>query len=248
MLRDRALTEAYYGHYSSYRNLSARARELAARENALPEVAWYTGEEALTEAEAGNPTQSLQSAEKGLKEPQHRVTTPILALALARAGQTTRAQQLADSIDKASPVATVVQNYLLPTIQAAIQIHGKDPAEAIKILERTRKYEFAVTQSFSDLYPAYIRGLAYLQMGDGPLARIEFQKLLDHPGFIGHDVIGALSHLQLARALKLSGDIAGARKSYEDFLDLWKSADRDIPIYRQAKAEYAELSTFHGTR
>jgi hypothetical protein len=77
---------------------------------------------------------------------------------------------------------------------------------------------------------------------------MEFQKLIDHPGFIGHDVIGVLSHLQLSRALKVCGDAAAARKSYEDFLDLWKNADPDIPIYRQAKAEYAELSSLHGTR
>jgi hypothetical protein len=155
---------------------------------------------------------------------------------------------LADSINKTAPVGTVVQNYLLPTIQAAIKIHAKEPAEAVKILERTRKYEFAVTVSFCDLYPAYIRGLAYLQMGEGPLAKMEFQKLLDHPGFMGHNVIGVLSRLQLARALKVSGDAAAARKSYEAFLGLWKSADPDIPIYRQAKAEYAELSPLHGTR
>lgn len=241
MLRDRAVTEAYYGHYSNYRNLSARARELAAQENALPDVAWYPSEEALAEAEAGNLTQALQLAQKTLKEPPRRATTRILALALARAGQTTRAQELADSINKTSPVDTLVQNYLLPTIRAAIKIHAKDPAEAIMILERTRKYEFAVTPSFCDLYPAYIRGLAYLQIGEGHLAKMEFQKLLDHPGFVGHDVIGALSHLQLARALKVSGDAAAARKSYEDFLSLWKSADPDIPIYQQAKAEYSEL-------
>ena len=78
-------------------------------------------------------------------------------------------------------------------------------------------------------------------MGDGTLAKMEFQKLLEHPGFVGANVIGALSRLQLARALKLSGDAATARKAYEDFLDLWKNADPDIPIYRQAKAEYSEL-------
>ena len=69
----------------------------------------------------------------------------------------------------------------------------------------------------------------------------EFQKILDHPGLVGIDVIGALAHLQLARAQKMMGDLAAARKSYEDFLNLWKTADSDIPIYRQAKAEYASL-------
>jgi hypothetical protein len=85
-------------------------------------------------------------------------------------------------------------------------------------------------------------------MGEGSLARIEFQKLLDHPGLVEENVIGALSHLQLARAIRLSGDTAAARKAYEDFLTLWKNADADIPIYRQAKAEYARLSPRHATR
>jgi tetratricopeptide (TPR) repeat protein len=202
----------------------------------------------LEEAEAGNLTQALQLAEKVLKEPQYRSTRPTLALAFARTGQTARAQELADSIDKTAPLDTLVQNYLLPTIQAAIKIHAKEPAEAIRILERTTKYDFADPESFAYLYPSYIRGMAYLQMGDGPLARKEFQKLLDHPGFVRTNVIGALSHLQLARALKLSDDAAAARKSYEDFLSLWKKADPDVPIYRQAKAEYAGLSPLHATR
>jgi tetratricopeptide (TPR) repeat protein len=248
LLYDRAMTEAYYGHYSNYRKLSARARELAAQENALPDVARYTSDDALHEAEVGNPAQALQLAETGLKEPQYRATQPMLALAFARAGETTRAQELANSINKTAPVGTVVQNYLLPAIQAAIKIHSKDPGAAIKILERTKKYEFAVMDSFGDLYPAYIRGLAYLQIGEGLLAKMEFQRLLDHPGLVGTNVIGALSHLQLARALKSSGDAAAAIKSYEDFLGLWKDADPDIPIYQQAKAEYAELSPLHGTR
>jgi hypothetical protein len=195
----------------------------------------------VTEAEAGNLSQALPLAEQGLKEPQYRATQPMLALALARAGQTMRAQELADSINKTAPLDTVVQNYLLPAIQAAIKIHARDPVEAVRILERTKKYELSVSDFFGDLYPAYIRGLAYLQIGEGPLAKMEFQKLLDHPGLVGHDVIGALSHLQLARALKVSADPAGARKAYEEFLGLWKTADPDIPILRQAKTEYARL-------
>jgi Tfp pilus assembly protein PilF len=93
-----------------------------------------------------------------------------------------------------------------------------------------------------------MRGLAYLQLGEPSLAKIEFQKLLDHPGLVEGNVIGALSHLQLARALRLSGDTAAARKAYEEFLTLWKTADADIPIYRQAKAEYARLSPLRAAR
>jgi tetratricopeptide (TPR) repeat protein len=104
------------------------------------------------------------------------------------------------------------------------------------------KYDLASPTGFNSLYPAYIRGLAYLQMGDGRKAVAEFRKLLDHPGIVGREVIGALSRLQLARAQKMMGDEAAALQSYEDFLALWKDADPDIPIYQQAKVEYARLS------
>jgi tetratricopeptide (TPR) repeat protein len=247
MLYQRASTEAYHGHYSNYRYLSARARELAINENTLYQGSWITSRAALTEAEAGNVAQAVQLAEKGVNGTQYRAIQLILALAFARVGRTTRAHELADSINKAAPVDTLVQNYFLPAIRAAIQLHAENPAEAIKLLERTKQYDFAYPDSFRDLYPAYIRGLAYLQIGEGSLARIEFEKLLDHPGFVGTNVIGALSHLQLARALKLSGDAAAARKSYEDFLSLWKNADPDIPIYQQAKSEYSQLSSRHAT-
>jgi eukaryotic-like serine/threonine-protein kinase len=248
MLYQRALTEAYYGHYRNFRYLSARAKELAIKENILFESSWITNDEALTEAEAGNLPQALDLAEQGLKGPQYRTRRPILALAFARAGQISRAQELTDSINKAAPLDTMVQNYLLPTIRAAIRIDAKDPAEAIKILEQTRLYDFAYGESFRYLYPSYVRGLAYLQFGEWSLAEIEFQRLLDHPGIVGLSVIGALSRLQLARARKLSGDAAAAGKEYEDFLSLWRTADPDIPIYQQAKAEYARLSSFHAGR
>ena len=95
--------------------------------------------------------------------------------------------------------------------------------------------------SFNGLYPAYIRGLAYLQLGEGRLAAAEFQKLVDHMGLVGIDVIGALAHLQIARAQKMMGDEASARKWYADFLNLWKDADPDIPILKEARAEFARL-------
>ena len=139
------------------------------------------------------------------------------------------------------PLDTLVQNYSLPTIRAAMKLNANDPAGAIAALQPSLKYELSFNLSFNGLYPAYIRGLAYLQLGQGRLAAAEFQKLVDHRGLVGTDVIGALAHLQIARAQKMMGDGAAARKSYETFLDLWKNADPDIPIYRQAKAEFAKL-------
>jgi hypothetical protein len=195
LLYDRAMTEAYRGHYTNDRMLLARVSGLAAEENDLPSVNSYLSDGALIEAEAGNLPQALQLVEQELKGPQQRATRPRLALALARSGQAARARELGDSLSKTAPVSTIFQNYYLPTIQAAIAMDAKEPAEAIRILERTKQYDFAYPESFAYLYPADIRGLAYLQLGEGPRAKTEFQKLLDHPGFVGANVIGALSRL-----------------------------------------------------
>jgi tetratricopeptide (TPR) repeat protein len=197
---------------------------------------------ALREAEIGDSAQAKQEAAKALKKVQNRGDQLALALVFARAADIAEAQKLADALSHDSPSDTVVQYYCLPAIRAAISLHENDPAGAVEILRPTVKYDLAYpADSFNSLYPAYIRGLAYLQMGEGRTAAAEFQKLLDHPGLVGTDILGALSYLQLARAQKMMGDQSAARKSYEDFLTLWKDADSDIPIYRQAKAEYARL-------
>ena len=248
----RGLTEAYDGHYGAYRKLSKQAREMAANDAAFVWIPSYdTGDafnidDALEEAAVGNlpRARALLSAESGQIKLQNRVNQVILALACAFAGETAQAQDLANAIDQRAPVNTVVQHYFLPAIRAALELDAKDPAQAIKILEGTRRYDLAAPfGSFINLYPTYIRGLAYLQNHQGALAQMEFQKILDHPGLTGIDVIEPLSRLQLARALQLNGDTAAARKSYQDFLDLWKGADPDLPIYRQAKAEYALISS-----
>ena len=140
-----------------------------------------------------------------------------------------------------SPLDTLVQNYNLPTIRAAMKLSANDPDGAIAALQPSLKYELSMNFSFNGVYPAYIRGFAYLQLGEGRLAAAEFQKLLDHKGLVGTDVIGVLAHLQIARAQKMMGDEASARKSYEDFLARWKDAEPDIPILIAAKSEYAKL-------
>jgi len=163
--------------------------------------------------------------------------------AIPLSAHSVQAQKLVDTLSQSFPLDTVVQNHCLPTIRAAMKLHENEPAAAVEILRPTVKYDFADADSFNSLYPAYIRGLAYLQMGEGRLAAAEFQKLLDHPGRVEREITGALSHLQLARAQRTMGNQAAARKSYEGFLALWKDADSDIPIYQQAKTEYAKLRT-----
>jgi eukaryotic-like serine/threonine-protein kinase len=230
--------EAYHGHFRSARVLMRQAIDSDRNAGTRPNDRLN---EARTEAEVGNVGEAKRLATQALDRTQNRDRQLLLALVLARAGDVELAEQLAASLDGAFPLDTSIQHYCLPTIRAAIKLQANDPAGAVDILRRTEKYELADQDSFSVLYPAYIRGLAYLQMHAGRLAATEFEKLLAHPGLVGTAVTGALSRVQLARAQRMMGDAAAARKSYEDFFTLWKDADSDIPIYHQAKAEYVGL-------
>ena len=200
---------------------------------------------ALEEATLGNVEEVRRAAKNALASGRTRSSELTLALAFALAGDSAQAQELADPINRKYPHATLIQNYCLPAIRAAIQLHANNPVAVVETLRPALPYDLATPPDFNDLYPAYIRGLAYLQMKDGRNAAIEFQKLLDHPGIIGRDVIGALDLLQMARAQRLKGDEVAAREYYERFLDLWKNADPDIPIYRKAKAEEDEIKSVH---
>jgi len=202
--------------------------------------AWVT-RSALENAEVGRVVQARRYESEADKRKIDRDAKLVLALALARSGQTEEAGKLADQISAERPEDTLVQHYLTPTIRAAIKLQQHDPAAAIDLLRGTAKYDLAFTDSFDFVYPAYIRGLAYLKLGDGKSAAAQFQKMIDNRGLTLRHVIGPLAWLQLGRAQKMMGDEAAARKSYETFLDLWKNADADIPIYLEAKAEYARL-------
>jgi eukaryotic-like serine/threonine-protein kinase len=133
-----------------------------------------------------------------------------------------------------------LNGYWLPTIRAAIALDGKHPEKAMELLKVALAYELGEPSPGAEvggtLYPAYVRGEAYLAAGQGQQAAAEFQKLIDHPGIVQNFVLGALAHLQLGRARALSGDKEGARKNYQDFFALWKDADPDIPILKEAKA------------
>jgi serine/threonine protein kinase/tetratricopeptide (TPR) repeat protein len=241
LLFARPSVETYYGHFREARGLMKQGIALERKAGSWRPTSEYDSFHALREAEVGNSARAQQGAAKALASTPNRDSQLLLALAFARAGDSEQAQKISDALSQDFPLDTVVQNYSLPTIRAAMKLGENDPAAAVEILRPTVKYELADSRSFCTLYPAYIRGLAYLQMGEGLLAAVEFQKLLDHPGIVGREVIGALARLQLARAHKLMGDQAAARKSYEGFLTLWKDADSNIPVYQQAKAEYAKL-------
>jgi len=160
---------------------------------------------------------------------------------LARAGDVAQAEKLSLELNQASPQGTMMQYYFLPTIRAAIELQRNNPTKAIETLEAAVPYELGGFGSFASLYPAYVRGAAYLKAGQGQSAAAEFQKVIDHPGIVNNFITGTLAHLQLGRAQAMLGEKEAARKSYQDFFALWKEADPDLPILHAAKAEYAKL-------
>jgi hypothetical protein len=151
-----------------------------------------------------------------------------------------------DDFEKRFREDTSVQFNYLPALRARLSLNRREPLKAIEFLRKNAPYEFAVpglpfTGYFGGLYPVYVRGEAYLASHQGAEAAVEFQKILDHRGIVSADPIGALAHLQLGRAFALSGDNIRAKAAYQEFLALWAHADEDIPVFRQAKAEYAKL-------
>jgi len=198
----------------------------------------------LREAEVGNAGRARHAADSLIRGTSDKDATLILTLALARSGSLTAARTYADSLARRFPRNTLVQKFYLPTIYGAISLQEHDPAGAIEVLRPAVPLDLATPNLWPNeapVYPAYVRGLSYLQLHDGKRAATEFQKLLDHPGVIGRTVTGALARLQLARAQQMAGDTAAALGSYEAFLTLWQDADPEIPIYQAARAEYARL-------
>ena len=166
------------------------------------------------------------------------------ALALARAGDSARAQKLADEAQKEAPLDTVLGQLLVPTVRAAIEIDRNNPAKAIEFLEAATPMEMGGGNEMEWgclLYPVYLRGQAYLMLHQGAEAATEFRKFIDHPTMVANNPLFVLAHLGMARAYALQGQRDQSRAAYQQFFNLWKAADPDIPIYQQAKAEYAIL-------
>ena len=231
-------TEAWYGRFNYARALTRRAMESAERNDAKEVSASYQAEAALREAEAGNREQARADASAAVKLAANRDTLAIAALALARAGDTATAEKLAAELDKTYPVDTIVQRYRLPTIRAAIALQRNDPKQAIELLQLASPLDLG---DEGYLLPVYFRGQAYLTLHDGNQAAQEFEKFAAHRGLVGNFPLAALAQLQLGRAYAMTGDNSKAKSAYEDFLALWKNADPTVPIYQQAKAEYAKL-------
>ncbi len=247
LLASQADTEAWNGKFKSARELTRRAMESARHNDATETAATYQAAAALREVEVGNRKQARADADAALGLSANRDVQAMAALALARAGDTAHAEKLAAELDKTFPLNTLVQSYWLPSIRAAVALQRKDPNQAIELLRVASTLELSqTTQASIYLCPVYLRAEAYLMLHDGNPAAAEFQKFIDHYGLVVNFPWGALARLGLARAYALDAatDPAArdkARTAYQNFLTLWKDADPDIPIYQQAKAEYARL-------
>jgi len=231
-------TEGYYGRNRKARELSRRAIESALRADAKGVAADALVNSALREANLGNAEVAKRAVRSALQLDSGRFMRINAAVALAQAGDTSRAQSLVAELEKDYPLDTMLKKVNLPFVNAAIQVNSGDATRALALLEVVSPYESGIILRFA---PAYFRGHAYLLAHNGTAAVAEFQKLLDHPGAPLNDPTAALTHLQLGRAYAMAGDTAKAKSAYQDFLTLWKDADPDIPILKAAKAEYAKL-------
>ncbi|HXY04302.1 MAG TPA: hypothetical protein VEI49_12060, partial [Terriglobales bacterium] len=236
-------TAAYGGQFAKARELTRRAAESAERADEKETAAVYEAEAAVREALVGNSALAGQQAQAALALSNGTDAEAMSATALALAGDSVQSQRLASDLDKRFPENTVVQSNYLPTIRGTNALQAHAAGKAIDALTATAPYELggaAQTVNFA-LYPVYFRGCALLAADQGNAAASEFQKILDHPGVVVNEPIGALAHLQLGRAYVMQSDNSKAKTAYQDFLTLWKDADPDIPILKQAKAEYAKL-------
>jgi len=193
---------------------------------------------ALTEAETGNTAKAREFATQSASLAHGRANLEFVALSLAMSGDESRARTIVDDLAHRYPADTIFHNVYMPAVAALIALNRKAPEQAIEALEASAPYEMGTTQF---PLPAYLRGLAFLQAKRGAEAAAEFQKIVDHRGIAATSVEHSLARLGLGRAYVISGDTAKAKAAYQDFLALWKDADTDIPILKEAKAEYARL-------
>ncbi len=236
-------TEAYYGRVKEFREYSDKTIDAAKNAGEQEASALWLTKKAQWEAELEYRDAARRDADAALAQASTRDVKSMAALALARAGDNKHALELADELEREFPERAFIRLYWVNATRAAVELNQRNPARAIELLEVVRPYEASgyTLLPGATLYPAYLRGEAYLALGDGGKAAAEFKKFLDHPGMVANCPLAALARLGVARAYALQGDKVKAKAAYEDFLTLWKDADPEIPIHRQAKAEYAKL-------
>jgi DNA-binding winged helix-turn-helix (wHTH) protein/tetratricopeptide (TPR) repeat protein len=242
-----AFVQANSGHLREARKMSRHAVDFSLEAGHRERAALFETRAALREAFFGNAVEARQSAVAALELARNREVQYGAAVALALSGDSTQALILVNDLERTFPEDTAVRFNYMPTVGALVALNRGESSRARDLLQTAVPNELgqprsAINGFFGALYPVYVRGEAYLAARQGAEAATEFQKILDHRGAVVGDLIGTVARLQLGRAYVLSGDKARAKIAYQDFLTLWKNADPDIPILRQAKAEYAMLN------
>jgi eukaryotic-like serine/threonine-protein kinase len=244
LLSTRADTEAYYGHMEKAAELSRVAANLLQHDGDTESAANVLGQAALRDAEAGDPRRAHEFISQAQQLSQGQGVVMLATVVASRLGDVGIAETLSRGLNKQWPAATFVQKYWLPVVRAQNDLHQSRPSQAVEDLASAAAFELAnpPEQSSTTIYPAYVRGRAYVATGDGSKAAAEFQKLIDHPGMILNSPLGVLARLGMARAYKRAGDLEKSRSAYHDFLEIWKDADPNLVTLKQAKAEYAAVA------
>jgi tetratricopeptide (TPR) repeat protein len=242
----RGFVFAYHGRLRQARTMSRWAVDLARQSDNLESAAQHEAAAAVREALFGSLADARKHAVAALAMSNGRDAEYGAAVALALSKDDVHARSLADDLGRRYPEDTLIRFLYIPTLRAIIALNHHNFSEGIKLLEVAAPYELGWEGCCSvgfipSLYPIYVRGEVYLASGQGTQAAAEFQKILDHRGIVATDPIGALAHLQLGRAYAQSGDTAKAKAAYEEFLTLWKDADQDVRILREAKAECLQM-------
>jgi tetratricopeptide (TPR) repeat protein len=244
--QSQALVAAYRGRLQQSTRMSQLAMQLAEQSGQPERAALYESAAAVCNAFAGKTSEARQKANASLDASKGRDVEYGAGFALALSGDSSRSEALANDLEKRYSEDTSVRFTYVPTLRALIALNNNEPRIAVEILQSTGRYESAVVGTnfnafFGGMYPAYVRGEAFLAAHQGREAAAEFQRIIDSSGVVLADPVGAMARLQLARALNMSGDKTKASAVYQNFLNIWKNADPDIAILQQAKSEYAAL-------
>jgi eukaryotic-like serine/threonine-protein kinase len=237
-------TETYYGRLKASHKHAENAIRSASQNGRKESAALWRLQQALREAELGVAQKATEDALSALSLSPTPNVRAVAALALARAGETRRAEVIVKAIENEYPADSIVRTYWNASAQAAIALNRGRPKQALEVLEVSAVSElgwYTFYFNASMMHPAYLRGQAYLAMRQGENASAEFQKIIDHRGIVLNSPIGGLARLGLGRAYTLTGDSAKAGETYREFFEFWKDADPEIPILKQAKAEFAKL-------
>lgn len=242
LLTEQANTEGYYGHFEKARAISQVAAEQLEHDGYLESAADCLAVAAVREAEIGSAARAHDYIARASKLARGRDVLALTSLVASGVGDLKQAEAKSAALDKKYRSDTVMQQYWLPTVRAQVDLRRGEPMKAVEALQPALLIEQAApTFSVATLYPAYVRGEAYLALGDGPKAIAEFEKFVDHSGLVLNFPLAVLARLELARAYTRAGDPVKARQAYRSFLQLWKDADPSLAVLKQARLEYSTL-------